>query len=135
MATSLTGLTSDSLANPNAGFALTAYIAGAQTTGAKKWAWLVPFDATIVKVNTYLDTAPTDASFIVDVNKNGTTIFTTQSARPTTLTTTKASTVGTPAVTTVAAGDRLTLDIDQIGSSVAGSDLYAVVHLKAAHQS
>lgn len=106
------------------------FIAGAQTTGTKKAAMLIGRAGTIVDVRAYLDTAPTGATFIVDVNKNGTTLFTTQSVRPTIAISGNASTTTLPAVTTVAAGDRLTVDIDQIGSTVAGSDLYVSITIK-----
>ena len=79
-------------------------------------------DAAIV-----VDTAPTDASLIVDVHLNGTTIFTTQGNRPTILTTATDSGLAVPDVTAAAGGDVLTVDIDQIGSTVAGADLAVVV--------
>lgn len=81
---------------------------------------------TIVNVRATVDLAPTGASLIVDVHKNGTTIFTTQSNRPTIAATTFTDT-STPAVTTWAAGEYLTVDIDQVGSTVAGSDLVVTV--------
>lgn len=65
--------------------------------------------------------APTGASIIFDVNKNGTTIFTTQANRPTiTATNTKSSSLAVPNVTALAAGDTLTVDVDQVGSTLAG---------------
>lgn len=79
---------------------------------------------TIAGVRASVGTAPTGASIIVDINKNGTTIFTTQANRPTI--TAAANTSGNVTnmdVTTVAAGEYLTVDIDQIGSTVSGSDL------------
>ena len=77
---------------------------------------------TITSIRASVGTAPTGSSLIVDVNKNGTTLFTTQSARPTIAAGTNTATT-VPAVTSVAAGDYLTVDVDQIGSSNAGSDL------------
>lgn len=133
MATSMSGLTNASLAAPNAEETFHFFVAGEQTTGAKKAAALVDHACTITGVRAYLDTAPTDASFIIDVNINGTTAFTTQANRPTILTTAKASSTTLPAVTALAAGDRLSVDVDQIGSSVAGSDLYVSVTVKRAH--
>ncbi len=79
---------------------------------------------TIRAVRATLGTAPTGAAVIVDVNKNGTTIFTTQSHRPTVAISGNTSgKVTNMDVTTLADGDYLTVDIDQIGSSVAGADL------------
>lgn len=83
---------------------------------------------TITAVRTHVGTAPTGATLIVDVNKNGTTIFTTQSNRPTVAISGNTSgKVTNMDVTTLADGDYLTVDIDQIGSTVAGSDLTVTV--------
>ncbi len=92
------------------------------TTGTQR----LPIDGTYTIVGTRLmvGTAPTGSDLIVDVNKNGTTIYTTQGNRPTIAAAANAGGPGvTPDVTTLVAGDYLTIDIDQIGSSVAGSDL------------
>jgi hypothetical protein len=109
------------------------FISGAQTTGTTKAGALIPYAGTITDVRAYLDTAPTGSTFIVDIHKSGTTIFTTQGSRPTVAISGNASTTTAPDVTSVAVGDRLTLDIDQIGSSVAGSGLYVAVSIKRAN--
>lgn len=75
-------------------------------------------------------TAPTGASVIVDVNKNGSTIYGTQSNRPTIAVSTNSATVGAHTATTVTDGDYITIDIDQIGSTVAGADLVVVVRMQ-----
>ena len=93
---------------------------------------LVGFAGEIVGVRAHLDTAPTGAAFVIDVNKNGTTLFTAQGARPTIAIAGTESTTTLPAVTSVAAGDRLSIDVDVIGSTVAGSDLYVTVSIKRA---
>lgn len=77
-----------------------------------------------------VNTAPTGASILVDVNKNGTTIFTTQANRPTIAVSTNTDTANNPDVTTFASGDYITCDIDQIGSTVAGSDLTVTIRLR-----
>lgn len=128
-----TKLPNSQLATPNNVETLHFFVAGTQTTGTKKAAAVVGVAGEIVDVRAYLDTAPTGATFIADVNKNGTTIFTTQAARPTIAISGNASSTTAPAVTAVAAGDRLTVDVDQIGSSVAGSDLYLSVTIKRAN--
>jgi hypothetical protein len=84
----------------------------------------------IETVRTAVNTAPTGASLIVDVNKNGTTIYTTQGARPTIAASSFTATGNSPAVTTFVAGDYLTVDVDQIGSTVAGSDLTVTIRLR-----
>ena len=78
---------------------------------------------TISKVHAALTTAPAGSSAIFDVNQNGNTIFTTQANRPIVLSGAnigETSTINTPVWTN---GNYLTVDIDQIGSSTAGSDL------------
>ena len=100
----------------------------AVTTGTSRW--LLPATATILGVVAAVGTAPTGASLICDVNKNGTTIFTTQANRPTIAISANATTtMPTPDVTALASGDYLTVDVDQIGSTVAGSDLVVNVYL------
>lgn len=118
--------------NPNAAETFHFFLAGAQTTGAKKAAAVIGAAGTITDVRAYLDTAPTGAAFIVDVNKNAVSLFTTQANRPTVAISGNASTTTLPDITTVAAGDRISVDIDQIGSTIAGSDLYVSVTVKRA---
>ena len=85
---------------------------------------------TIRSVRATVNTAPTGASIIVDVNLSGTTIFTTQANRPTIAAAAKTSgKVTSMNVTTVPDGGYLTVDIDQIGSTLAGADLVVQVEL------
>lgn len=75
---------------------------------------------TITKARAYINTAPTGASAIFTVNKNGASAFTlTVTAAGNTVT-------GTPG-TTVADGDYLTVDVTQVGSTVAGADATVVL--------
>lgn len=86
-----------------------------------------PFDMgagmVISKIKLTIDSAPTGADLIIDVNKNGTTIFTTQANRPKILAGTTSRTSVAPDITTFADGDILTIDIDQIGSTLPGTKL------------
>jgi hypothetical protein len=82
---------------------------------------------TIVAVRLAVGTAPTGAGIICDINKNGTTIYTTQANRPTIAaagTTVKST---NPDITSWADGDQISVDIDQIGSTVAGSNLTVTI--------
>lgn len=100
------------------------FIAGALSAAA--FAKKVPaaYAATITGVRLAVGTAPVDAAILVDVNKAGTTIFTTQANRPTIADGASSGGPGAaPNVTTLAAGDLLTVDVDQIGSGTAGSNL------------
>lgn len=69
------------------------------------------------------DTAPTGADLIVDVNKNGTTIFTTQANRPRILAGQNDGATAVPDITAVNDGDHLMVVIDAVGSTVAGADV------------
>jgi hypothetical protein len=100
------------------------------TTGASKFPAL--FDMTLVGVRAAVGTAPTGADLIVDVNLNGTTVYTTQANRPTISDGSTSSTETVPDVTAVAAGDLLSVDIDQIGSSAAGADLVVAIEFQEA---
>lgn len=110
------------------------YQAGSLTVTVGKSRWIVPpGNWTITSVTGIIVTANTGSSVLVDVNKNGTTIFTTQSNRLTIpVSTTTTQTSGTIAVTSVTGGDTISVDIDQIGSTISGSDLSVQVVLKRA---
>lgn len=82
---------------------------------------------TVQSVKLAVDTAPTGADLIVDIHKNGTTMFTTQGNRPTIAATETSDTSVAPDVVAIAAGDKITLEIDQVGSTVAGANLAATV--------
>lgn len=98
------------------------------TNATMRWYNKTGQSKTISAVFAYVETAPTGADLIIDVNKNGTTIFTTQSGRPTIAASANSDTSDTPDVTSVANGDYLTFDIDQVGSTIPGSDLLIVVY-------
>jgi hypothetical protein len=85
---------------------------------------------TLIDYRVRVGTAPTGASLIVDINKNGTTLFTTQGNRPTIAAAGQLATTTAPAVTTFVNGDYITVDVDQIGSTVAGSDLVVVLRMR-----
>ena len=108
------------------------YIAGTLTTGTTKGGIRIraPKPYVIEEVRLAVGTAPTGASIIVDVNINGTTIFTTQANRPSIAAAATDGTSITINVTAVAINDILTIDIDQVGSTVAGADLVVQVRCK-----
>lgn len=89
---------------------------------------------TIKAVWISVGTAPTGSTILVDVNRNGTTIFTTPGNRPSIAISGFVSTRNTSADGTVALsdGDYLTFDIDQIGSTIAGSNLIVTVEFDGA---
>jgi hypothetical protein len=118
------------LLNPYALSTFNAYLAAGQTTGTLKWEWLVPFACTITDIRAALGTGPVGAAFIIDVNKGGVTLFTTQGNRPTIADGAAASSVTLPDIVQLAAGDLVTLDIDQVGSGSAGSNLAVAITVK-----
>lgn len=84
---------------------------------------------TIYAVRASVGTAPTGGSVIVDVNRNGVTIFTNPANRPTIAAGTKTATAPAIDVATLAPGDYLTVDVDDVGSTVTGSNLVVTVVL------
>jgi len=105
---------------------------GALTAAQNKDYAVIGMAATIIDVRGYTFTAPVGAAAIYDIHKNGTTLFTTQGARPTTADGANATSTTLPDVVALAAGDRLTLDVDQIGSGTAGSNGIIAVTVKRA---
>lgn len=89
-----------------------------------------PVALTIDKVYIAVGTAPVGSAVTVDVNKNGTTIFTDQGKRPSIAAAGYTDESDTPDVTALAAGDYLTVDVDAIGSSTAGQNLTVHVRCK-----
>lgn len=85
---------------------------------------------TLIDYRVRVGTAPTGASLIVDINKNGTTLFTTQGNRPTVTAAAQLASTTAPNVTTFVNGDYISVDVDQIGSTVAGSDLVVVLRMR-----
>lgn len=84
---------------------------------------IVPLAGTIVKAWAKAQTGPVGADLIFDINLNGTTIWSTQANR---LKIVDGATSGNQTAfntTSVAAGDLLTIDIDQIGSTTPGKNV------------
>jgi hypothetical protein len=73
---------------------------------------------TITGETAYVDTVPTGTTLIMDVMKNGVTIY--ASTKPLFAISTNTHTVGVATTTALAAGDRLTFKVTQIGSSEPG---------------
>ena len=100
-------------------------VTGTLTTGTSVAPLLIATGTlTISKVYVNCKTAPTGASILVDINKNGTSIWNTTQANRAAIT--AGNTSGTQTsfdTTSLTEGDVLTVDIDQVGSSVAGADL------------
>lgn len=85
------------------------------------------FTITVSQVFLSVSLAPTTQAIIVDINKNGTTIFTTQANRPQIAAGANTGFTTTIDVPTLADGDYFTMDIDQVGSGTPGANLTAHV--------
>lgn len=85
----------------------------------------IPRAMTITKVSIRVATAPTGATLIVDLNKNGSNSIFTGVTRPTIAASgvTNSVTSFHATYSVLAVDDYLTVDIDQVGSTVAGADL------------
>lgn len=105
-------------------------VSGAVSVGTGSMRFYSPCDMTISEVMASCATAPTGQDLIIDVNKNGTTIFTNQDNRATITNGCNTGTSGLPNVTALVKDDYLTMDRDQIGSGVAGIDLTVHVRCK-----
>jgi hypothetical protein len=85
---------------------------------------------TIVSLRASVGTPSVGASIIVDVNIDGTSIFTNQANRPTiaasSYTSAKVTNMNT---TTVSVGSYITIDIDQLGTTTLGSDLTVQIEI------
>lgn len=82
-------------------------------------------DCTILEVYIKVETAPGGSDTItVDVNKGGTTIFTTQGNRPSITGSGTTDTSGTPDIVSLAKNDEITMDIDTAEGSVAKLSVY-----------
>ncbi len=87
--------------------------------------------SSITRVFGYVGTAPVGADIIVNIKKNGSSIWaTTPANRLKILAGAQSGSQTAFDTTTLAQDDILTLDIDQIGSSTAGSDLVVAVKTK-----
>jgi len=107
--------------------AISFYVDGTLTVDTKLCSVIAPFAMTITEIRIAVDTAPTGADLIIDVNKNGTTLYTTQGNRPTITAGNTSATATDPDVTAIAVGDKISIDVDQIGSTVAGDNLMVTI--------
>lgn len=108
------------------------FVPGRLATGSNvAGVYIASAGETIQKILIYCGTPGSASSTIVDLNKNGTTLYTTQGNRPT-LAYDDADQVATatdPDVTSLASGDVVTLDIDQVATGA--EDLTVVMLLNS----
>ena len=87
---------------------------------------------TIKDVRCAVNTAPTTTAVIVDLNKNGASIFTNQANRPTIPSGSNTGVSPTPDVTTYIAGDFFNIEIDQEDSGDTAADLTCQMRVREA---
>jgi hypothetical protein len=94
------------------------------TSGTAKATFRMPYAMTLTSVRANVNTAPVGSTILVDVNKNGSTIFSTRvSIDASEKTSVTAATPFVLSTTSLADDDEITVDIDQVGSSTAGKGL------------
>lgn len=102
---------------------------GTLTTGLGRVGFAAPFAMTIKHTRMWVIDAPTGAPLIIDVNADGTTLYSTAGNKPRILAGAfQESATPAPDDTSVAAGQLITVDIDQVGSTIAGADLSVSVY-------
>ena len=99
------------------------------TTGSGKLTFRMPYAFTITEVRSSVTTAPTGSVLTVDINQDGTSIFTTNLLTIDDGEKTSETASVPPNVTTTSLTDdaEITIDIDQIGSTVAGAGLKVAI--------
>lgn len=97
----------------------------ALTTGTAKVTFRMPYAFTLTEVRASLTTAPTGAALVVDINEGGSSIMGTDklSIDATETTSTTAATPADLTDTALADNAVITIDVDQVGSTVAGAGL------------
>lgn len=96
----------------------------ALTTGTAKATFRMPYAFTLTGVRASVTTAPTGAVLTVDINEGGTTILSTKlTIDATEKTSTTAATPPVISDTALADDAEITIDIDTVGSTVAGAGL------------
>jgi hypothetical protein len=98
------------------------------TTGTAKVTFRMPYAMTLSSVRASVNTAPTGSTLIVDINEGGSTILSTKlSIDASELTSTTAATAAVISDIALADDASITIDIDQIGSTIAGKGLKVVL--------
>jgi hypothetical protein len=96
--------------------------ATAVTTGTAKATFRMPYAFTLTAVRASVTTAPTGSTLVIDINEGGTSILSTKLSIDASEKT--STTAATPAVisdTSIADDAEITIDFDQVGSTIAGA--------------
>jgi hypothetical protein len=95
------------------------------STGTAKVTFRMPYAFTLTNVRANVNTAPTGSTIIVDINDGGTTIMTTNKLSIDASEETSTTAATPPGITDTALADdaEITIDIDQVGSTIPGKGL------------
>ena len=108
------------------------FISGAVAASTEQQGrFYLPVGGTITYSRIHAKTAPAGSALIVDINKNGTSIWATTTGKR--LQIADAASTGTQDffdTNTVARGDYITLDVDQVGSGTAGSNVTVTLEIE-----
>jgi hypothetical protein len=105
----------------------------ALTTGTGEIKFRMPFAATLLAVRAAVNTAPTGSTLIVDINEAGVSVLGTKlSIDASELTSTTAASAATITDSSLADDAEISIDIDQIGSTVAGAGLKVSLFVRRA---
>lgn len=105
----------------------------ASTGTTKHWLNYAPYAYTIENLILTSSVAPTGSTLIADLNVNGTSILATKiSIDISELNSTTAATPYVLTTNTISKGSRITVDLDQVGATVAGSDVQLLMFVTRA---
>jgi hypothetical protein len=105
----------------------------ALTAGTNRVRFRMPFAATLLAVRASVNTAPTGSTLIVDINEAGTSVLGTKlSIDATEFSSTTAASAATITDSSLADDAEISIDIDQIGSTVAGAGLKVMLSVRRA---
>ena len=105
----------------------------ALATGTDKIKFRMPFAATLLAVRASVGTAPTGSTLIVDVNEAGVSVLGTKlSIDATEFSSTTAASAATITDSSLADDAEISIDVDQIGSTVAGAGLKVSLFVRRA---
>ncbi len=101
------------------------------TAGTSKVKFRMPYAFTVTAVRASVGTAPTGSTILIDINESGTTILSTKlMIDASEFTSTTAATAAVISDTSLADDAEITIDFDQVGSTIAGAGVkvYIIGH-------
>jgi len=105
----------------------------ALTAGTNRVRFRMPYAATLLAVRASVNTAPTGSTLIVDINEAGTSVLGTKlSIDASETSSTTAASAATITDSSLAEDAEISIDIDQIGSTVAGAGLKVMLSVRRA---